>query len=317
MRGDRAESIIRQIVSLFLVALLAFGAGGCASGSLSGLLKSSGPRPTDSDAARRATQPSPVTFAPIIGAPAGISKQLTGQLKSAAQSRDIPVVSGRSAAYTVRGYLATSPDRRGSKLAYIWDVTDKAGKRVHRITGEEIVPAKSGADPWSGVSQSALRNIASKTASGLASWLPRKPVSSTSLSPASRTGTPPRRTTVASRSRETMTQVPTVTGAPGDGAKSLTLAIKKQLFKKGRKLTSTSGPNVYSIQGSVKMGQPAAGKQSVRIDWQVIDPNGARLGTVTQENSVPQGSLDGPWGKIADVAAEAAAVRVIELLPKR
>ena len=58
------------------------------------------------------------------------------------------------------------------------------------------------------------------------------------------------------------------------------------------------------------------GKQSVQIDWNVKDPDGKKLGTVTQKNDIPQGSLDGSWGKTADAAAEAAAQGILKLLPK-
>jgi hypothetical protein len=48
----------------------------------------------------------------------------------------------------------------------------------------------------------------------------------------------------------------------------------------------------------------------------VLDPSGRRLGTVSQQNTIPRGSLNGPWGAIADAAAGAAADGIIKLLPK-
>ena len=50
--------------------------------------------------------------------------------------------------------------------------------------------------------------------------------------------------------------------------------------------------------------------------WQVVDPAGRKLGTVSQKNSIPQGSLNGAWGKTADAAASAASQGIIKLLPK-
>ena len=46
------------------------------------------------------------------------------------------------------------------------------------------------------------------------------------------------------------------------------------------------------------------------------DPTGKKLGTVSQKNEVPQGSLDGSWGKTADAAAAAAAQGIVKLLPQ-
>lgn len=319
----------QRAVWLALFGLLAILLGGCASGSIGGLLNSSKSPATT-------TAPASVTFAPVIGAPASVSRRLTAELTTAARQRRVRVVSAtdKSAAYTIRGYLATSPDQRGSKLAYIWDVTDTAGKRVHRITGEQIVSAEPGGDPWAGVDTDALNKIASKTATNLAAWLPKqtatagaratKPPPTSSRQPEKRPAQRPAQT--AKRPAQTakvskkpdgfLTRVPAVSGAPGDGAKSLTLAIKKQLFKNGMKLTSSSGSSVYTVRGVVRIGKPADGKQSIKIDWQVLDPKGKRLGTVSQQNAIAQGSLDGAWGKTADAAAAAAAGGIIKLLPK-
>ena len=64
------------------------------------------------------------------------------------------------------------------------------------------------------------------------------------------------------------------------------------------------------------MGAVADGKQPVQIDWNVKDPDGKRLGTVTQKNEIVAGSLDGNWGRTADAAASAAAQGILKLLPR-
>ena len=109
--------------------------------------------------------------------------------------------------------------------------------------------------------------------------------------------------------------VPTVTGAPGDGKTSLTKAIKKQLFARGIRLVNKKAPNVYTVRGKVKMSKPEQGKQNIEIKWQVFNPKGKSLGTVSQNNTIPKGSLDGPWGQIADSAAGAAAKGIAKLMP--
>jgi hypothetical protein len=109
--------------------------------------------------------------------------------------------------------------------------------------------------------------------------------------------------------------VPNVTGAPGDGSIALTGAIQRELSRNGIQLTSAAGES-YKVQGKVSVGAVRDGKQPITIDWQVKDPKGKQLGTVSQKNEVPQGSLDGAWGKTADAAAAAAAQGIIKLLPK-
>ncbi len=105
-----------------------------------------------------------------------------------------------------------------------------------------------------------------------------------------------------------------VIGASGDGEILLTQAIQKHLGATGTTLVSAAAPNACSVQGKVTMGQPQGGKQTVKIEWIVTDPAGKRVGTVTQSNIVPQGSLDGTWGRTADLAAREAAKGVADLL---
>jgi hypothetical protein len=69
------------------------------------------------------------------------------------------------------------------------------------------------------------------------------------------------------------------------------------------------------VEGAVTIGQPRDGKQPIQIEWVVKDPQGKRLGTVSQKNDIPEGSLDGAWGRTAEQAAGAAAQGIVKLLP--
>jgi hypothetical protein len=108
-----------------------------------------------------------------------------------------------------------------------------------------------------------------------------------------------------------------VTGAPGDGQTALTSAIQRELSKNGLRLATIPDARSYKIEGKVALGQSRDGKQPIQIDWNVLDPSGKKLGTVSQKNEVPQGSLDGAWGKTADAAAAAAAQGIIKLIPEK
>ena len=59
------------------------------------------------------------------------------------------------ATYTLRGYLLASSEKGGSKISYIWDVTDAKGTRVARVSGDELVPGRT-ADPWDNVNGTVL-----------------------------------------------------------------------------------------------------------------------------------------------------------------
>jgi len=308
------RGLVRRIAGLALAALAAASLAGCGGGSgsgMSGLL---------SGASGMFGGSPKVAVAPIIGAPEKVTKELTQALVVAGQDRNLTFLPGASGAdYTLRGYLLAVPERRGSKISYIWDVTDAKGARVTRVSGETTAPRGTRSDPWRGVDSAKIRDIANKTASQLAGNLPGGRSGSSSPAVAA---APAATATTASAARPAPAPKPSgvlvasVSGAPGDGKRSLVTALKKRLYKDGVKLANGSASNVYTVKGIVKLSSASGGKEKIRIDWQVIDPNGKRLGTVSQQNTIPKGSLNGPWGAIADAAAGAAADGIIKLLPK-
>src|SRR5690606_41874916 len=53
----------------------------------------------------------------------------------------------------------------------IWDVTDPTGKRVHRITGEELAGKTDSRDPWTAVTPEVMQAITNKTATAIGTWM--------------------------------------------------------------------------------------------------------------------------------------------------
>jgi hypothetical protein len=108
-----------------------------------------------------------------------------------------------------------------------------------------------------------------------------------------------------------------VTGAPGDGKQSLTAAMTAALTQ--AKLTvvpGERGSDALSVVGTVTLDRPQNGHQRIAITWALLEPDGKQLGVVTQENAVPQGSLNGRWGEVANAVAEAAAPGILALIEK-
>ena len=369
--GETVSRGARRAVGLVICGLLAVMTAGCSSSG-----------PTLGEAASTAalappqqqTSTKPVTFAPVIGAPAKVSTKLNEMLVAQAAQKSMPVVPPKDAEYTIRGYLVAASDPKGTKLSYIWDVSDKANKRK-RIQGEELIEGKKGGDPWAAVDETAMQRVAAKAVGEISDWLPKNgpapapalaqngtdkdktqadapaasaPVQVASLSndapaPAQRTDagsstgpvlaaqtSQPAKELAPSRPQETLVTaaapaaepavaiVPTVSGAPGDGGQSLSAAMRKHLQSAGIKLgDKASGPNVWTVKGNVEMGTAAGGQQPITIHWTVTDPNGKTLDkAVVQRNKVSQGSLDGAWGPIADLAAGEAAKSIAKLIPK-
>ena len=240
-----------------------------------------------------------VAVAPIIGTPPQVATDLTEALVTAGKDRSLTLIPGisSSANYTLRGYLVATNERGGSKISYIWDVTDAQGGRVARVSGDEMISGHADGDPWAGVDSTTLRAIAGKTTSQLAATLSRGG-SAPSAVAASDANPPAWASAAAPATGATTTpldlRLAAGAGAPGDGQRSLTTALKKRLYAGGIKLANGTTENVYMVKGSVVMADASGGKQSIRIDWLVLDPSGRKLGTVSQQNTIPRGSLNGP-----------------------
>ncbi len=338
---------MKPIMMALCAGWLAIGLGGCETAT--SLFSSSSDTPTASVAspppAAAPTQPAQLAIAPVIGPPENVSKDLQTKLLADIEGHNIRVAKSPNepAEYTLRGYVVSSLEKKGqkAKISYIWDVTDASGKGVHRVSGEETAKAGKGADPWAAVTPPVIDAISTKTVSSIAAWLPAhsspavastasslvqtaavtqpsttgaQPASASSPPPAAK---PPASPVTGSIGRSALkARVPTVTGAPGDGSSSLRAALQRELARNGVALADTPSPQTFTVEGKVALGAGADGKQPITIDWNVTDPSGKKLGTVSQKNEVPQGSLDGAWGKTADAAAAAAAQGILKLLPQ-
>ena len=326
-----AWHVPKRLVLAALVAFLGAGIAGCeTSNSVVGGAAPGEPQAVASPAPGAPAAPAHVrvAIAPVIGAPDAVAKQISSQLSEAVQKQKIAVANGPvdKADYTLRGYVVAAREKGGIKVSYIWDVTDPAGKRVNRITGEELVTTPELRDPWAAVTRNVVQTIAGKTAASLGIWLPNHPQAAVATTPSPAGMDPQTAPTVLASAATTTTGsigresgvaalVPSVIGAPGDGAVSLTGALQQELSRSGVALADKASPTAYRVEGKVTMGAGKDGKQPIQIDWHVRDPQGKRLGTVSQKNEIPQGSLDGSWGKTADAAAAAAAQGILKLLP--
>jgi hypothetical protein len=344
-----AAAARRLNAKVAVAVLMAWALAGCETG-ISWFGQSADLSPQPAAALQQpAAQPSiaKVAMAPVIGAPDAVAKQIQQEFTAAAEKQRIAVAQSKDERvdYTLRGYIVAAKEKTATKVSYIWDVTDPAGKRVNRITGEELVAGNASKDPWAAVSANVAQSIAAKAAATLAGWIPThgatagvatntaaQPagVGTHETTPAGARATPrvsssaamasasaPTTTGSIARERTITAVVPSVTGAPGDGSSSLTQAIQRELSSKGITVADKSSATAYRVEGTVNVGQARDGKQPVQIEWLVRDPQGKKLGTVSQKNEIPEGSLDGAWGKTADQAAGAAAQGIVKLLPQQ
>ncbi|MEQ9328240.1 MAG: hypothetical protein RJQ21_13200 [Rhodospirillales bacterium] len=95
-----------------------------------------------------------------------------------------------------------------------------------------------------------------------------------------------------------------VTGAPGTGNKDLTISMRAALRRIGFRLTEKEEEAAYLVQGAVELTPDGERSEKVSIRWHLVrNSDGELLGTVSQNNKIPAGALDGRWGAIAyDIA---------------
>lgn len=287
-----------------------------------------------------------VVVSSVVGPPDELGKQFRQEIASALGVQRVAVMEKNEGAdYQLRPYVVAAREKTGTKLSYVMDVTDtKTNQRVSRFTGEEVVPTAAAKDTWAAVTPTVMQSIAAKATGSFVSWLPSASTPTSAAPPpsapesvggekaetpvaartpkATRSGTklagsPPATQTTGSITKDgsLVAMVAAVRGAPGDGSVSLTAAIQRELKSKGVVVAEAATPAAYKVEGAVTMGEAREGKQPIQIEWVVKDPAGKKLGTVSQKNDIPEGSLDGAWGRTADQAAGAAAQGILKLLP--
>ena len=104
-----------------------------------------------------------------------------------------------------------------------------------------------------------------------------------------------------------------VRGAPGDGNTALRRALRLALKGQGQTLHDTAPEAAARILGRVNLSEVNETTENIAIVWEVLRPDGTTVGKASQENAIPKGSLNGPWGQVAAYATAAVVSAVIEL----
>jgi hypothetical protein len=236
-----------------------------------------------------------VAVAPVAGLDSDARDQLAAAMASALQDLDVLA----SAESSSRGSLSLLGTARtvGSGVEVDWRLVDANGQAL----GQGSSSAAVGLDALNRGDAAALKALALAAAPDVAKLLqddaPIAPAEIASL-------------------RHVV--VLPVSGAPGNGSDALKLAMTAALTQaRLTVLPDEPGSNkTLSVVGSVTLDRPQNGQQHITITWALIEPDGKQLGVVKQENAVPQGSLDGRWGDVANFVAAAAAPGILAIIEK-
>jgi hypothetical protein len=236
-----------------------------------------------------------VSVAPVAGLEPDARGQLAEAMASALQDHDV-LASAESASRGSLSLLGTARTE-GSRVVLDWQLMDPGGHTL----GQGSDSAAVNLDAVNRGDAAALKALALAMAPDVAKLLqddgPIAPAESAAL--------------------RQLVVLP-VTGAPGDGRDALQAAMTAALTQ--AKLTVLPAPpsdaKALSVVGSVSLDRPQNGQQHIAITWALMDPGGKQLGVVKQENAVPQGSLDGRWGDVANLVAAAAAPGIVAIIEK-
>jgi hypothetical protein len=143
-----------------LAAALGLGVAGCSTA------------PQQAPAAFASARGPTIAFESIDGPPESIFRKYVQNISDEANTRQMAIVSREAPAqFRVRGYLATLVEkRRGTVVAWVWDVYDIDQRRAVRLTGEEKTSG-AGRGTWAAADDSLLRRIAKSGMDQLATFL--------------------------------------------------------------------------------------------------------------------------------------------------
>jgi hypothetical protein len=237
----------------------------------------------------------------IEGGPPATAQKLGAAIASALGKRDIPA-SDRTislGSYLLYGRLEAQRPRAGkAALTVHWRLQDAGGHPV----GERTARLEASARAWDTGDETIIAGLAEASAAEIA------PLLADESAPA---------TAAAAGDGRTRIVIRPVSGAPGDGAKSLANAIATVL--KRQDLAVLDDPNAKAdviLDGEVTIVPVKPDKQHIKIVWRVRRADGAEIGTVGQENDVPKGLLDGAWGDVAYSVAIAGADGLMQVIAR-
>lgn len=232
---------------------------------------------------------------PIAGAPSPTAADLAEAMAAALREADVPASTEarNRGSYRLFGTASVKEETAGYLAITVdWVLRNPDGAAI----GHQMATTAKPGEVWRQGGPRAVAELASLPAPELAKLVEGD-------APLPKAGTDP------------VIAVHAVEGAPGDGSHALARAMGDALRRANLALAETPQDKAnFILEGHVALSAPAGGKQQIKISWSLKRPDGNAVGEVNQENAIPAGSLDGAWGDIAYVVANAAAPGISALI---
>ncbi len=238
-----------------------------------------------------------VLVRPITADAPGRPEAMAEVLAAALRARNLPATTrGRnqgSRILTGRAAVVRLPAGRDEVMLY-WELRDMTGARLGSYAQRsELEPGA-----WQIGDPEAIAPVVDQAAGVIAAMVQGPPIESAAA-------------------RQAHLVILPITGLPGDGGTSLPRALKAALAAVDLTVAEEAGAEGLLIACEVDLGPPRGGLQEIAVTWAVIRASdNAELGRIEQQNAVPAGSLDGPWGATARGIAQGAAFGILELVER-
>ncbi|MGI4954938.1 MAG: hypothetical protein ACRYGM_24290 [Janthinobacterium lividum] len=179
---------------------------------------------------------------------------------------------------------------RGESVVPSYTVLNPQGQQQGATEGKPVA-----ARAWANADPATLRTAAAQAAPGIAALLGTIEAARRQSDPNSLVNRPAR------------IYLAGVSGAPGDGNRSLPAQLTIKLTALGLVVQDNAKGADYKVEGEVQTAPGANGTARVELQWIVSDARSER-GRIVQINEVPPRTVVPYWGDVAvAVAAEAAA----------
>ena len=237
---------------------------------------------------------SDVAVGSIKGEPRATAAKLGAAIAKELIKHDIPAsnrTTGRNS-FQLDGRIEEGPPQRGkATLTVFWRLRDPAG----HVVSERRDRALASVRQWESGDDNSVGALVAPAAAAFATLLTDDTPKEKPLAAGEN---PPGRVRVAVRK---------ISGAPGDGDTSLAQSVAAVIKRHDLDVVDPrTGKPDLAIDAEVQVEPAKDRKQHVKIVWHVSRAAGGEVGTVAQENDIPRGRLDGPWGDVAYSVAIAA-----------
>ena len=242
-----------------------------------------------------------VAVAPLGGHPTATARKLGAAVTDALLKREI-LASERTTnldSYRLYGEVQEGAAKgTDATVSVVWRLQNAKGRQI----AERRVQTDAPIDDWLSGKPPPIERLAALSAEALAPLIEDK--------------TPAAAPVPASETNHVRVAVDKISGAPGDGATSLAAAVAAVLTHQNVEIVKKDEHADVLVSGEIAVSPPQEGKQHVKVLWRVRRADGTEIGMVGQENDIPKGMLDGPWGDVAYSVAIAAGDGLMQLVAR-